>query len=319
MSLNPHPFTLRQLQYLVAVAEQRNFRKAAELCHVAQPSLSAQIAALETALGVALFERSPRAVLLTEAGAEVLAQAKRVLGEADEIPKVCTGFADPLHATWRLGIIPTVAPYLLPSLSRDLQACFPSLGLHWIEDRTARLLDLLDQGELDGAVLALESNLGPLEHAVIGEDPFVLALSSQHPLARHPSPVPQNMLEGESVLLLEDGHCFRDQALKVCAQAGAREMAYRATSLSTLAQLVARGEGITLLPRLSLGVENRHSELVIQQLGSPQPFRTLALCWRHHSSIGNALETVASRMVESFRACCLPDQGSQQARNRLSN
>lgn len=304
MRLSPHPFTLRQLQYLVAVAEQRSFRKAADLCHVAQPSLSAQIAGMEGALGVTFFERGPRQVRVTEAGEQVVARARRLLAEAEELLQACGGLGDPFRGAWRLGIIPTVAPYLLPELSRHLRQAFPELAVQWSEDRTAQLTALLDRGELDGALLALESDISGLEHAVIGEDPFVLALPKAHPLSRRRGPVPARLLEDESVLLLEDGHCFRDQALRICAQSGAQELAFRATSLSTLAQMTAQGTGVTLLPRLSLGVENRQGELAILRLGEPEPYRTLALCWRPRAPLARAMAEMAARMQACFRACC---------------
>lgn len=302
MRLSPHPFTLRQIQYLIAVAEQRSFRKAAELCHVAQPSLSSQIQHLEEALGLTLFERGPRQVILTEAGARVVEQARLLLVGADDILRACASFADPFCATLRLGVIPSAGPYLLPSLSKGIRDTFPKLSLQWIEDRTAVLTTKLESGELDGALLALESEIGTVDHAVIGKDPFVLAVPKHHRLSRGKAPVAKSALAGEQMLLLEDGHCFRDQALNFCSTAGIQEMAYRATSFSTLTQMIAGGTAITLLPEVSLAVENRQGDLVVRRLAAPEPSRTLALCWRPRSALRPALIALAAQMRKSFQA-----------------
>ena len=308
MRLSPHPFTLRQLQYLVAVAEQRSFRKAADLCHVAQPSLSSQFLHLEQALGLTLFDRGPRQVILTEAGARLVEQARMLLVGADDILQACASFADPFSATLRLGVIPSAGPYLLPCLSKGIRDAFPKLSIQWIEDRTTALTAKLESGELDGALLAVESAIGVVEHAVIGKDPFVLAVPKSHALSRGKAPVARSALAGEQVLLLEDGHCFRDQALDFCSKSGVQEMAFRATSLSTLAQMTASGTAITLLPKVSLAVENRQGDLVIRRLATPEPFRTLALCWRPRSALRPALIALAAQMRKSFQVLQPDDQ-----------
>src|SRR6266849_2433032 len=231
--MNPHPFTLRQLQYAVAVAETGGFRRAAERCHVSQPSLSAQLGQLESVLGVRLFERNRRRVLVTSAGQQLINRARRALTDADDLIGCAKAFQDPLAGTMRIGIIPTISPYLLPEIVRSLREKYPRLGILWSEEKTGTLLGDLAAGRLDAILLALVSGMEDLDREVIGEDSFVLAGRPTHPL-----------------LLLEDGHCFREQALALCANASAREADFRATSLSTLAQMAAAGTGITLLPAI---------------------------------------------------------------------
>ncbi len=297
----PHPFTLRQAQYAVAVADLRSFRRAAELCGVSQPALSSQLAALEEGIGARLFERDRRRVLPTPAGTQLVDRLRRLLVEADDLVDAARALADPMAGTMRLGILPTIAPYLLPDAVRGLRKGFPRLSLRWIEDRTAALVSALRAGDLDGAVVALESDVGGLEHAEIGRDEFVLAVPRGHPLARSPDPVEAAELDGERVLLLEDGHCFRDQALAFCSRAGADELGFRATSLSTLAQMAAGGGGITLLPRLSVPIENRRGALVVRPFAPPAPARTLALVWRPRSPRAAGLRPVAGALGEAFR------------------
>src|SRR4051812_44962057 len=253
----PHPVTLRQLQYALAVAQHNGFRRAAEACAVAQPSLSAQVAELESALGVRIFERLPRGVMVTEAGAALLERARRTLVDADDLVATAERVRDPMTGTLRIGLIPTVAPYLLPEVAPVLRARHPRLTLLWFEEKTRTLLEQLAAGALDGAVVAGESDLGDLETAPIARDAFLLATPPGHKLARGSGPVRPDDLRGETVLLLDDGHCFREQSLAVCSRAGADEASIRATSLSTLAQMVAGGAGITLLPALAVATENR--------------------------------------------------------------
>src|SRR5271157_1174848 len=225
--MNAHPFSLRQLQYAAAVAETGGFRRAAERCHVSQPSLSAQLAQLESVLGVRLFERNRRRVLLTPAGEEIVARARQVLTGADDVALTARRLGDPLTGTLRLGVIPTVSPYLLPEIVPALKAKYPRLTLLWTEEKTVLLLRNLTQGRLDAVVLALVSGMDELDREVIAEDSFVLAGPPGHALLRARGPVRPGALEGESVLLLEDGHCLRDQALAICAMAKAQETAFR--------------------------------------------------------------------------------------------
>jgi LysR family transcriptional regulator, hydrogen peroxide-inducible genes activator len=285
---------------VLAVAEARSFRRAAELCHVSQPTLSAQVAELEGALGVRLFERDRRRVLLTHAGEELVARARRVLVEAGELSAAATRGRDPLSGPLRLGVIPTIAPYLLPDLAAPLRKRFPRAALIWIEDKTQKLVSELDAGNLDGAVLALEAEIGDLEHELIGKDPFVLAAPREHPLSADRGRVRIEALAGERVLLLDDGHCFRQQALSVCAQAKVREQEFRATSLSTLTQMVLSGAGLTLLPSIALATENRLGQLALRSFVKPEPGRTLAMVWRRGSALEGALRPIARAMREEY-------------------
>jgi LysR family hydrogen peroxide-inducible transcriptional activator len=297
-SFAPHSFTLRQLQYAVAVADARSFRRAAELCHVSQPSLSAQLAQLEDALGARLFERERRPLLLTPAGEQLVERARRLLVDADDLVGAAKQLGDPLSGALRIGVIPTISPYLLPEIVPGIRRQHPALTALWVEDKTETLVASLGEGKLDAALLALEANLGTLEHEVIARDPFVLATPVGHALAEKRGPARLGDLAGATVLLLDDGHCLRDQALSYCSRARAHEADFRATSLSTLAQMVSAGAGVTLLPRLALPTENRRGKLAIRRFADPAPHRTLALVWRKSSPLGPALR----RLAETIRA-----------------
>jgi LysR family hydrogen peroxide-inducible transcriptional activator len=295
----PYPVTLRQLQYLVAVADARSFRRAAEACRVSQPSLSAQVAEAERALGVRAFERDRRRVLVTAAGEALLARARRVLLECDDLVDEARRGADPLAGTVRLGVIPTVGPYLLPRAAPALRKALPALQILWEEDKTSALVRRVAAGELDAAVLAREADLGDLVHVELARDPFVLAAPPEHPLARASGPVRPSVLEGERVLLLDDGHCLRDQALAVCSRAHAEELGFRATSLSTLVQMVASGAGVTLLPRLAVETEAPRAGLRARPFAEPSPGRTLVLAWRRGAAREVALRAAAEVLARA--------------------
>jgi LysR family transcriptional regulator, hydrogen peroxide-inducible genes activator len=291
--------TLRRLQYAVAVEDVLSFRRAAELCGVSQPSLSSQLAELEEGLGVRLFERDRRRVLVTPAGAAILERARRILAEVDELVRVAETQRDPLFGSLRLGVIPTIAPYLLSWATPRLAEAYPQLTVEWIEDKTEALVRGVIGGELSGALLALEAELGELATTVVAPDRFVLAGARDHPLMQAKNPATSAELRGESVLLLDDGHCFRQQALEVCTAARARELELRATSLTTLVQMVTQGAGVTLLPEIALHVELQRSNLAIRRFDAP-PRRTIALAWRKHSPLGPAFEALAAPLA---RAC----------------
>jgi LysR family hydrogen peroxide-inducible transcriptional activator len=294
MRFAPLPASLRQLQYAVAVADSLSFRKAAALCHVSQPALSAQLAGLERALGVRLFERDRRRVLVTTAGADLVARARRVLLEAGDLVDTARRAGDPLAGTLRVGVIPTISPYLLPAVTPALRKAFPDLEIRWLEDKTAAIVRALETGALEAALLALEAEIGDLEREALAVDRFVLATPRNHPLGKGKGPARPGDLDGTSVLLLDDGHCFRDQALAVCAGAKAREMEFRATSLATLAQMVAGGAGVTLLPEIAVATEGRGAPLLIRRFAEPAPRRTIGLVWRRGSPVAGALKKVAS-------------------------
>ena len=300
MNLAPHPFTLRQLQYMVAVADSLSFRKAAERCHVSQPSLSAQIAQLEGVLDVQLFERDRKRVLLTAVGMEVVERARRLLVEVDAVMEVARRAGDPLSGTLRLGVIPTVSPYLLPAVAPVLRKHFPRLTLRWLEDKTEVLARELARGVLDAALVALEADLGDVESVVLADDPFFLVTPKDHPLGLKKGDATPSELRGQDVLLLDEGHCFREQALSLCAKARAHELEFRATSLPTLTQMIASGAGVTLLPALAVATEAKRSDLRVRPFAAPAPKRTLVLIWRKRSPFSGALQQVAGAMKEAW-------------------
>lgn len=300
MSFAPHPLTLRQLQYVVAVAQTLSFRKAAERCRVSQPSLSAQVAQLEAALAVRLFERDKKGVLPTQAGKALIERAQRLVLDADELVMAARRAGDPLAGTLTLGVIPTIAPYLLPSVTPALRKAFPKLSVAWIEDKTEAVANLLASGALDAALVALEAELGDVEHAVVAKDPFVLVTRRDHPLAQKRTDVARAELRDTEMLLLDDGHCFREQALEYCTRAKVHELALRATSLATLTQMVAGGMGITLLPQLAVPTEAVRAGLKVRTFASPAPFRTIALIWRKRSAIGDALQKLAEVLRAAY-------------------
>lgn len=289
-------FSLRQLHYIVSVAELGGFRKAADACHVSQPALSAQIALAERQLGVQIFERDRRGVRPSPHAADVIEHARRVLTVAGELQDLARRLADPLKGTLRLGIIPTIGPYLLPDITPAIRTGFPHLSLQWREQRTDDLVRLLRHGALDGILVAREAALGELAWLDLGHDPFVIAAAPSHPIVRGLAPATTEMLSQARVLLLDDGHCFRDQALNVCAKAGAIEDSFRATSLGTLVQMVSASDCVTVLPSLALAVENRRSQLRVRPFEQPGPARTLGFAWRPGSAMGRTLEKLAEVM-----------------------
>jgi LysR family hydrogen peroxide-inducible transcriptional activator len=296
----PHPFSIRQLQYAVAIADCLSFRKAAELCHVSQPSLSAQLAQLESALGVLLFERDRRGVIPTAAGKELIDRARRLLLEANDLIAVAKRASDPFAGTFRIGVIPTISPYLLPRATPALRAAYPRLTTIWLEDKTEALVRSLDTGALDAALVALEAEIGDVESEVVANDPFVLATRPDDPLGTRARPAKPAELRNSQVLLLDDGHCFRDQALAYCSSAQATELEFRATSLPTLAHMVASGAGVTLLPKLAVATEAQRAGLRIRNFAAPVPHRTIALVWRRLSPFGAALRELATTIRNAY-------------------
>ncbi|EFC85460.1 transcriptional regulator, LysR family [Parafrankia sp. EUN1f] len=250
----PQP-TLAQLRALVGVADHRHFGRAAASLHVSQPTLSSAVAALERTLGIQLVERTTRSVLLTPVGEEIVARARGVLGAVDDIAQVAVRAQVPLSGDIRLGVIPTVAPYLLPRLLPSLRAQRPQASPRLREAQTAALLEELRGGALDLALLALPTDEPGVAELPLYDEDFVLVTPVDHPMAGGDG-LPVAALGGQELLLLEDGHCFRAQALDVCREAGARERsALRAASLSTIVQMVAGGLGLTLVPAAAVGVE----------------------------------------------------------------
>jgi LysR family hydrogen peroxide-inducible transcriptional activator len=285
---------LRDFRYLVALADERHFGRAARRCHVSQPTLSAQLRKLEEYLGVPLVERQPRRVTLTEAGTRVVERARRLLLEADAIVELTRADCDPLAGALRLALIPTVGPYLLPHVARRLRRDLPRLKLMLYEYQTAPLLEKLRSGELDLGILALPVPLDGLEAQSLYEEPFTVAVPAGHPLAARDR-VKLEDLKGETLLLLEDGHCLRDQALDVCSRVKVHEdQDYRATSLETLRQMVAAGHGVTLMPQLATESQTGPSRgLRFKPFAKPVPARTIGAVWRKSTTRAPAIEAVA--------------------------
>lgn len=289
---------LRDLRYLVALADLRHFGKAAEACFVSQPTLSTQIRKLEEALGATLIERAPRKVMLTAAGKDAVHRARRILAEVDALKDAARRSADPAAGSLRLGVFPTLAPYLLPHVVPALHERYPQLELLLVEEKSDLLLQRLREGTLDAALLALPVHDEQLHAQCLFEEPFLLAVPDGHPLARHKT-LGIDDLDAESLLLLEDGHCLRDQALDVCRLSGAREKSgFRATSLETLRHMVAAGVGITLLPALSVQEPvARLPGVRLVKFRKPAPSRRIALVWRKSSALEPFLLTLADALV----------------------
>jgi len=284
---------LRDLQYLVALAETGHFGEAAERCHVSQPTLSAQIKKLEEYLGVQLFERQPRKVTLTDVGRRVLERARRVTQEAEDIRELARASRDPLTGKLKVGLIPTIAPYLLPRVAARLRKQLPDLQLMLYEHQTGPLLEKLRAGELDLAILALPAETQGLETRSLFAESFLVAMPRNHRLAARKRLKPSD-LAGETLLLLEDGHCLRDQALEVCGNVPVGEdQDFRATSLETLRQMVAAGLGVTLIPRLAAeGPIAGSRGIEFRPFSPPSPERMVGAAWRRSSTREGAIEAV---------------------------
>lgn len=284
---------LRDLRYLVALADTRHFGKAAARCHVSQPTLSAQLKKLEEYLGVELIERQPRRVALTEVGEQLVMRARRIVDDSDELLSMARGQRDPLSGSLKLALIPTIGPYLLPQIAKQLRKHLPKLKLMLYEYQTEPLLRALRAGEIDMGILALPVHADGVDTCKIYDEDFVIALPKGHPLSDKAS-VKLNELASDALLLLEDGHCMRDQALDICAHADLDEdQDYRATSLETLRQMVAAGMGVTLLPKLSTqGPFGTDKSVVIKPFPKPIPSRTVGAVWRKSSTRSAAIKAV---------------------------
>jgi len=298
-----HALNLRDLRYLVAVAEHRHFGKAAEACFVSQPTLSTQVRKLEDYLGVTLIERTSRQVLLTPTGEKLVDQARVVLREADELVKIARQARDPFGGEFRLGIIPTVAPYLLSRILPTIRAHFPSLEIQLVEAQTETITRELRQGRLDAVILALPVSGEHLHAVPLYAEPFYVAVSPQHPMYGRNS-VTDADLDSHEVLLLEDGHCLRDQALEVCNRAGAVENThFSATSIETLRHMVAANIGITLMPELAVDEESSAVRYIPFE-GEP-PHRIIGIAWRSTTTRKPLLERLAE-LLEGHVQTSLP-------------
>jgi len=273
--------TLQQLRYLVALSDTLHFRHAADRCHVTQPTLSAQLSAMEAKLGVQMAERSRTGVTLTETGAEIAARARTILREVDDIVDVARRGAQPLGGTLRVGVVQSLGSYLLPVMIPDLHADHPDLKLYVREGLARDLLDRLRDGRLDFLFLPLPAPGGGLDDARLFREPLQVVAATDHPLGRLDR-IPRDRLAGETLLTLEPGHRLHDQVRRICADTGAGvSLEYGATSLDTIRQMVAMGLGLSLLPALYIRSEVRPDTLVTARpLEGPQPFRTVGMVWR---------------------------------------
>jgi LysR family transcriptional regulator, hydrogen peroxide-inducible genes activator len=290
---------LKDLRYLVAVADLRHFGRAAARCFVSQPTLSAQLKKLEQALGVQLIERAPNNVSLTAAGEEIVARARRILEASDEVVTLARSQRDPLAGRLRVALLPTIGPYLLPRVAPAIRRALPRLQLRLYEYQTAPMLEKLRAGELDVGILALPVELSGLESRELYREAFVVALPEHHALAAHDT-VRVADLKNETLLLLEDGHCLRDQALEVCSRVGVREQQdFRATSLETLRQMVATGAGVTLLPELAgRGAYRSARGVVLRPFARPAPVRHVGAVWRSSSARRAAIDALCKLITE---------------------
>lgn len=273
----------RDLEYLIALSELKHFRKAAEKCFVSQPTLSGQIRKLEEELNIQLMERSSRKVIFTQAGKEIVAKAKTILLEAKSLKEIAKSHNQPMQGTLHIGLIPTVAPYLLPLIIPVIKEYFPDLELYLHEDQTHVLLKQLSSGELDCLMLALLPGMETFQQYVLYEEPLELALSEKHQWADK-KVVDLNKLQGERVLMLENGHCLRDQAMSFCFTAGAIEdHSFKATSLETLRHMISADNGLTLLPQLAIPTSRHQAGLKYIPFSNPVPSRKVGLVCRKNS------------------------------------
>ena len=283
--------TLKQMRYFDALARHGHFGRAADACAVTQPALSMQIREMERALGTTLVERGPRAVRLTGFGEEVLVRIREVLRHVGEVEDMARAVRDRLAGHIRIGVIPTVAPYLLPRIVGDLSARHPDLDLRLRETLTSRLLEELAEGNLDTAIVALPVSEPAFTEVPLFTEDFVLVRPGAEADLQVPPP---EKLREMRLLLLEEGHCFRDQALSFCRMTAAapREM-MDGSSLSTLVQMVGAGLGVTLIPQMAVGIETRSADVALARFAPPAPSRTIGMIWRRSTPLAGQLRDIA--------------------------
>jgi LysR family hydrogen peroxide-inducible transcriptional activator len=294
---------LRDLKYLIAIAQHRHFGKAAKECFVSQPTLSTQIKKLEDELGVILIERNNKQVLLTEVGVQIIAKARHILKNVDEVREIAAHFKEPDAGRISLAAIPTLAPYLLPHIMPAIHRQLPKLQVMLYELQTAVCLSKLENGELDAALLALPVEQGnSLKHEPLFEEPFLAATAPDKPLAKRKE-IKLMDLAGEEILLLADGHCLRDQALDICNKIDAREIAgFRATSLETLRQMIASGIGVTLMPQLAtLDKACNQNSIRYIPFEQPAPSRRIVLTYRDTYHRIPMLQKIAALIRDASR------------------
>ncbi len=294
--------TLRQFRHLVALAEHKHFSKAAAATHVTQSTLSASLKELEEILGVPLVDRTKRSVVFTPFGEDTVRRAQQILDEAEDLARAAQSTGEPLAGTIRMGVIPTIAPFLLPPVLAALRNKYPKLRLYLREDLTDRLVDRLQAGELDVLLLALPYDLGTIESEPLFDDPFAFCCRTDHPLANSER-ISGERLNGESLLLLQDGHCLRGHALAACGIR--REMQvdpFEATSLTTLTQMVDNGLGTTLLPQIAVeaGVLKGTSLMTIP-LDDRAAKRQIGLAWRHRTGRRDEFQLLGQEIKRIFK------------------
>jgi LysR family transcriptional regulator, hydrogen peroxide-inducible genes activator len=286
---------LRDLRYLVAIADLRSFVQAADHCFISQPTLSTQIKKMEESLNVQIFERTNKKVMPTELGEQIIASARRILIEVDSIEKLAKNAQDPLAGNFRLGAFPTLSTYIFPGLVSKIKLALPKLRLILIEEKTETLIEQLRQGQLDAALLAMPIQDDYLQSRMLFEDEFYLAVASEHPLAKRQS-IAQSDLFHQQLLLLDEGHCLRGQALQICQINDADEQQdVRATGLETLRQMVKAGTGITFMPKIA--VREAEEGICYLPFEDPVPKRTIGLFWRKTSSRNELLEIISNLLI----------------------
>jgi LysR family hydrogen peroxide-inducible transcriptional activator len=306
--------TLRQLRYFDALARHVHFGRAADACAISQPALSMQIKELEEALGGVLLERSARQVALTKFGAEAAERVRDILRSVDELGDFARASRDRLVGRLRIGMIPTIAPYLLPKVIGDLNRMHPELDLHVRETLTPKLLQELAEGRLDTAIVALPVSEPSLVEVVLFSEHFLLVRPGEE--EGTPVPKPEKLREMR-LLLLEEGHCFRDQALSFCKmQSSSPREVLDASSLSTLVQMVGAGIGVTLIPEMAVAVETRSAPVSVARFKNPQPSRTIGMIWRKTSPLARQLMQISEVVCLSADALRKHSNPGSALRNR---
>jgi len=271
---------IRDFKYLLAIVEFGSFSQAARQCHVSQPTLSGQVKKLEERLGVRIFERTPKQIILTAVGEQIMASAMNIIMEVERIDALAEASIEPLSGRFRLGAFPTLASYFFPGIVKPIKSRMPRLKLILVEEKTASLISKLESGEIDAALLALPVMGEQFSIQVLFDDYFRLAVKSDHTLAKQ-TEIDQASLLSKDLLLLEEGHCLRDQALAVCNLKGTNEeQDFRATSLETLRLMVKAGTGITLMPEIALTKSQDEDDICYIPFKEPRPKRTIGLVWR---------------------------------------
>lgn len=293
---------LRDLEYLNAIDTHKHFGKAAQACFVSQPTLSGQLIKLEQQLGLQLIERHRKNVMLTPAGEQLVKEARKVLQAASEFESSAKALLDPLAGDFHLGLIPTLAPYLLPHIMGELNSALPNINFYLHENQTKVLLQQLDEGKLDAIILPYLSEMDQFDSYQLFDEPLLLACPAQHPL-NNKKPLALSDLDSQKILTLEDGHCLKDQAMGYCFSAGASEdTRFQATSLETLRYMISSGMGITLMPALAVQTNLTNKNIAYRQFAEPQPVRGISLVIRPNYARMHCIRTIVSSIKAPLNA-----------------